>query len=52
MTLATKSGLPDDIKTKPLKLYTPNPEELRFESIVELARWAATNALQGTWYEP
>jgi hypothetical protein len=48
VTLATKVGLPDDIKTKSLKLYTPDPEELRFESIVELARWAATNALQGT----
>jgi hypothetical protein len=27
---------------------TPNFEELQFESIVELARWAAINALQKT----
>jgi hypothetical protein len=48
MTLATKPGVPEEIRTQSLKLNTPNFEELQFESIVELARWAATNALQKT----
>ena len=48
MTLATKPGIPEEIRTQSLKLNTPNFDELQFESIVELARWAAINALQKT----
>jgi hypothetical protein len=38
LTLATKPGLTEELKTKSLKLNTPNLEEFQFDSIVELAR--------------
>jgi hypothetical protein len=46
LTLAAKPGLAEELMTQSLKLNTPNLEELQFDSIVELARWAAANALQ------
>jgi hypothetical protein len=46
LTLATKPGLAEELKTQSLKLNTPNLEEFQFDSIVELARWASANALQ------
>jgi hypothetical protein len=46
LTLATKPGLAEELKTQSLKLNTPNLEEFQFDSLVELARWASANALQ------
>jgi hypothetical protein len=48
MTLATRPGLPEEMKMQSLKLIKPNAEVLDFESLSELASWAATNALQTT----
>ena len=48
ITLATKPGLADELKTQRLKLETPNAKEIEFESIIDLARWASANVLGTT----
>ena len=45
VTLATKPGLSEELKARRLVLKVPAGEELVFESIAGLARWASSHAL-------
>lgn len=45
MALATKPNLPAALKTQPLTLKRPHEDELAFESLKALARWASAHAL-------
>jgi hypothetical protein len=43
--LATKPGLSEELKVRRLVLKVPAGEELVFETITGLARWASSHAL-------
>ena len=43
--LATKPGLSEELKARKLVLKVPAGEELVFETIIGLARWASSHAL-------
>jgi hypothetical protein len=43
--LATKPGLSEELKVRRLVLKVPAGEELVFETIIGLARWASSHAL-------
>ena len=43
--LATKPGVSEELKTRRLVLKVPAGEELVFETIIGLARWASVHAL-------
>ena len=45
VSLATKPGLSEELKVRRLVLKVPAGEELVFETIIGLARWASANAL-------
>jgi hypothetical protein len=45
VSLATKPGLSEELKTRRLVLKVPAGEELVFETIAGLARWASSHAL-------
>jgi hypothetical protein len=45
VTLATKPGLSEELKARRLVLKVPAGEELVFETIIGLARWASSHAL-------
>jgi hypothetical protein len=45
VTLATKPGLSEELKARRLVLKVPAGEELVFETVIGLARWASTHVL-------
>ena len=45
VSLATKPGLSEELKARKLVLKVPAGEELVFETIIGLARWASSHAL-------
>ena len=45
VSLATKTGLSEELKFRRLVLKVPAGEELVFETIIGLARWASSHAL-------
>jgi|ERR1039457_278114 hypothetical protein len=45
VSLATKPGLSEELKARRLVLKVPTQEELVFETIAGLARWACSHAL-------
>jgi hypothetical protein len=45
VSLATKPGLSEEFKARRLVLKVPPGEELMFETIIGLARWASAHAL-------
>ena len=45
VSLATKPGLSEELKARRLVLKAPAGEELVFETIAGLARWASLHAL-------
>jgi len=45
VSLATKPGLTEELKVRRLVLKVPAGEELVFETIIGLARWASSHAL-------
>jgi hypothetical protein len=45
VSLATKPGLSEELKARRLVLKVPAGEELVFETIIGLARWASSHAL-------
>jgi hypothetical protein len=45
VSLATKPGLREDLKNWKSVLTAPSGEEVTFETLIGLARWAAARAL-------
>jgi hypothetical protein len=45
VSLATKPGLSEDLKNWKSVLTAPSGEEVTFETLIGLARWAAARAL-------
>jgi hypothetical protein len=45
VSLATKPGLSEELKTRRVVLKVPAGEEFVFETIAGLARWASSHAL-------
>jgi hypothetical protein len=43
----TKVERPEEDKTIPVEMTTPNGAKRRFQHLLEMAQWAAANALKG-----
>src|ERR1700676_669894 len=52
VSLATKPGLSEELKTRKLVLKVPAGEELVFQTIAGLALWASSHALGTAEYIP